>query len=227
MEYMLDTANLAQIRECVDLFPISGVTTNPTILKAEGSVSLREHLLAIRALCGNTRMLHVQLLSDTCEEMIAEADAVRALLGATTHVKIPVTEQGVKAIRLIKAKGTCVTATAVYYLAQGLMAVEAGADYIAPYCNRMESNDIDFRHILETMRRLIDRDHYQARIVAASFKNVTQINDAFAYGAHAATVSPELLRAPFSSPLVTEAVQTFAKDFALYYGNHGLTNALR
>lgn len=227
MEYMLDTANLEQIRQCIDIFPITGVTTNPTILKAEGPLPLKEHLLAIRALCGDTRSLHIQMLAEDCGALLAEADAVCALLGAKTYIKIPVTEQGLKAIRLLKARGANVTATAVYYLAQGLMAVEAGADYIAPYCNRMENNDIDFRQTITALRGLIDRDRYGSRIVAASFKSVTQVNDALACGAHAVTVAPELLRAPFASPLVMDAVRTFARDFALYHGSNGLTEALR
>ena len=219
MQYLLDTANLEQIRTCVDLFPISGITTNPTILRAEGNVDLRAHLLAIQALCGSGRTLHVQLIARDCEGMLREAEAVQTLLGEAAYVKIPVTEQGLKAIRLLKARGARVTATAVYALATALLAVEAGADYLAPYCNRMENAEIDFRRVIGTLRALIDRDRYDAKIVAASFKNTAQINDALAAGAHAATVAPELLRAPFSSPLLTGAVAVFERDYAAVQGD--------
>ncbi|NLI21205.1 MAG: fructose-6-phosphate aldolase [Clostridiales bacterium] len=226
MQYLLDTANLDQIRECFDLYPIEGVTTNPSILKAEGDVPLGAHLRAIRALCGPTRSLHVQLLARDSDGLLGEAARVAALLGPETYVKIPVTEQGLKAIRLLKARGVRVTATSVYSLAQGLLAVAAGADYLAPYCNRMEALEIDFRNVIEDLRALIDRDGYATRIVAASFKNMGQVNDALACGAHAVTLAPDLLRAPCASPLVRDTVSAFEKDFAIGHGAQDLIGAL-
>ena len=226
MQYMLDSANLAQVSQGLASYPIVGVTTNPTILKEEGNVPLRERLLALRALCGTGRSLHVQLLARDTAGMLREAEAVYALLGENTYVKIPVTEDGLQAIIALKKAGKPVTATAIYYQAQALLAVAAGADYVAPYCNRMENNDIDFRHIIEATRLLIDRDGYAAQIVAASFKNVAQVNDALACGAHAVTVAPALLRASICSPLVQGAVAAFEEDFALYH-SEGLLKALQ
>ena len=226
MQYMLDTANLELISQCLDIYPIEGITTNPTILKEEGSVPLRERLLDIRALCGSERSLHVQLLAQDYDGMLVEAETVYNLLGENTYVKIPTTEQGLKAIKTLKRNGRAVTATAIYYLSQALLAVTAGADYVAPYCNRMENNDIDFRHIIEATRSLIDRDAYSSQIVAASFKNVTQVNDALAYGAHAVTVAPSLLRATLASPLIEGAVQAFEADF-FHHHPEGLVQALR
>lgn len=226
MQYMLDSANLTQLSQCLELYPIEGVTTNPTILKEEGNVPLRERLLRIRALCGGGRSLHVQLLARDTAGMLREAEAVYALLGENTYVKIPVTEPGLQAIAALKREGKPVTATAIYYLAQALLAVAAGADYVAPYCNRMENNDIDFRHIIEATRLLIDRDGYPAKIVAASFKNAAQVNDALACGAHAVTVAPALLRAALVSPLVDSAVRAFEEDFAQFHGE-GLLKALQ
>jgi len=158
--------------------------------------------------------------------MLREAEAVYTLLGENTYVKIPVTEPGLKAIGRLKREGKRVTATAVYYLSQALLAVAAGADYVAPYCNRMENNDIDFRHIIESTRLLIDRDGYSTKIVAASFKNATQVNDALACGAHAVTIAPSLLRATLASPLVEGAVSGFEEDFSLYH-LEGLLKALQ
>ena len=203
-----------------------GVTTNPTILAEEGDISIRERLLVLRRLCGGERSLHVQLLARDCDGMLAEAEAIYDLLGANTYAKIPVTEEGLKAITALKKRNKPVTATAVYYLAQALLAVAAGADYVAPYCNRMENNDIDFRHTIETTRNLIDRDGYATKIVAASFKNVTQVNDALDCGAHAVTVAPALLRAALGSPLVEGAVRGFEQDFARFHPN-GLLDALK
>ena len=104
------------------------------------------------------------------------------------------------------------TATAIYYTFQGIMAIHAGADYLAPYCNRMENNDIDFVQIIEELRYLIERDGYEAKILAASFKNVKQVTNAIAAGAHAVTVQPALLKTAMHSALVSDAVQTFSRD---------------
>lgn len=225
MQYMLDSANTEQVSQGLDRYPIAGVTTNPTILAQEGDISIRQRLLTLRKLCGSERSLHVQLLARDCGGMLVEAEEIYALLGKNTYVKIPVTEEGLKAISALKKQNKPVTATAVYYLAQALLAVAAGADYVAPYCNRMENNDIDFRHIIQTTRSLIDRDGYATKIVAASFKNVTQVNDALDCGAHAVTVAPSLLRAALGSPLVEDAIQGFKQDFARFHPN-GLLDAL-
>ena len=226
MQYMLDSANLEQVSQGLDRYPIEGVTTNPTILAEEGDISIRERLLVLRRLCGGERSLHVQLLARTCDGMLEEAEAIYQLLGKNTYAKIPVTEEGLKAISALKKRNQPVTATAVYYLAQALLAVAAGADYVAPYCNRMENNDIDFRHIIQTTRSLIDRDGYATKIVAASFKNVTQVNDALDCGAHAVTIAPALLRSALGSPLVEGAVRGFEQDFARFHPN-GLLDALK
>ncbi len=86
------------------------------------------------------------------------------------HIKIPVTEQRLKAIRILKAEGVSVTATAIYTKIQGILSIEAGADFIAPYFNRMENMDIDPREAITTLVALIEKYNYPTKILAASFK---------------------------------------------------------
>lgn len=212
MKYMLDTASVADIKKTIDFYPIIGVTTNPTILKMEGLENLESHLKAIQGLCEG-RSFHVQLIRDTCEEMLLEAEKYIQLLGESIYLKVPVTQEGIKAIGRLKRQGKNVTATAIYYQAQGFLAMEAGADYIAPYCNRMENNDICFSKTIEGFRAIIDRDHYATQILAASFKNTTQINQAILSGAHAVTLQPDALKAATNTPLVMAAIDAFKNDF--------------
>ncbi len=216
MEYMLDSANLEELRRGLEYYPIVGVTTNPSILKAEGKINLKDHYVHLRDLCGD-RSLHVQLVSRQTPEMVEEAKAIVRLLGSATYIKVPVTDQGIKAIKALKAMGIKVTATAVYSFAQGALAVACGADYVAPYCNRMENNQIDFRKTIEGLRNVIDRDGYAGKIMAASFKNMGQANDALLCGAHALTLQPALLRSALASPLVADAVCAFEADYALFH----------
>lgn len=217
MEWMIDTGDLKQIREALDVFPVVGVTTNPSILKAEGKIDYIAHLRAIRALCG-ARTLHVQLGADTCEGMIREAEAIRAAVDEQVYLKIPVTEEGLKAIGRLAARGVHVTATAIYYPMQGMLAASAGAEYLAPYCNRMAQNEIDFARAIGMIRRMIDRDGLKAKILAASFKNAGQVTQAIDSGAHAVTVQPALLRSALRSALVVDAVRAFGEDYRQVVG---------
>lgn len=211
MEYLVDTANIIETKEAFDYYPISGVTTNPTILKKEFPKNVSEHLLSLRKLCGNNP-LHVQLCAPDCDLMVIEAENYIQLLGKEIYLKIPSNKEGIKAIKRLKKQGRNVTATAIYYQLQGLIAIEAGADYIAPYCNRMENNDISFTQLIAGFRNIIDRDHYSCKILAASFKNITQVNKAILSGAHAVTVQPDLLQSATDTPLVSAAISAFEKD---------------
>lgn len=212
MEWMIDTANLQAIKEAVDMLPVVGVTTNPSILKAELPFDYETQLKAIRQATPGMSM-HVQLGSETCEGMLEEAAYLQNLLGADIYVKVPVTEVGVKAIRLLKKRGVNVTATAIYNPVQAMLSVSAGADYLAPYCNRMEQNEIDFGKAIEQIRDMIDLGGYDAKILGASFKNAGQVARAIDCGAHAVTVQPEMLRSVLRSALVVDAVAAFTRDY--------------
>ena len=211
MEFMLDSANLKDLEYGITYYPVDGVTTNPSILKADLPFDYFTHLKAIKSLCDG-RTFHVQLASETYDEMMLEAEKIWQNVGKDVYLKIPVTEEGVRSIKEVKARGGFVTATAIYYTFQGIMAIHAGADYLAPYCNRMENNDIDYMNAIEELRYLIDRDGYQAKILAASFKNVKQVTAAIAAGAHCVTIQPALLKTAMHSALVSDAVAAFGKD---------------
>ena len=193
MEFMLDSANLAELQHGCEYYPVDGITTNPSILKAEIPINYFEHLKKIQAIAG-TGTFHVQLGKMTFEEMVE------------------------KTIKWVKANGGRVTATSIYYTFQGIMAIQAGADYLAPYCNRMNNNDIDFYSAISQLRQLIDRDGYDSKILAASFKSVAQVTQAIEAGAHAVTIQPALLKTAMHSALVADAVAAFGKDQAKVKG---------
>ena len=217
MEFMLDSANLQELQHGVDYYPVDGITTNPSILKAEIPINYFEHLKKIKEIAGEGTF-HVQLGEMTFEAMTKEAEAIWAELGKDVYLKIPVTEEGVKTIKWVKANGGRVTATSIYYTFQGIMAIQAGADYLAPYCNRMHNNDIDFYAAISQLRQMIDRDGYASKILAASFKSVAQVTQAIEAGAHAVTIQPALLKTAMHSALVTDAVAAFGRDQAKVKG---------
>ena len=112
MELMLDNANLETIKEFAEIYPYVGVTSNPTIIKKEGKIDFFEHFRQIRQIIGEDRTLHIQVVSQTAEEMIKEAEKIVEKIDKNVYIKIPVTEEGLKAIKNLKARGFKITATA-------------------------------------------------------------------------------------------------------------------
>ena len=220
MELLFDTANLAELAELTPIYPITGVTTNPSIIKAEGRVDFYAHCRAIREIIGPDRRLHIQVLAGDADGMVADAHRILERVDTDVYVKIPTTEPGILAMRRLVAEGLHVTATAIYSKTQGILAIAAGARYLAPYFNRMESLDVDTVATIRTLATLIERHGTDCTILAASFRNVAQISAALEAGADAVTVTPSLLRAALSSPDVTAAVAAFGQD---WYDTFGTT----
>jgi TalC/MipB family fructose-6-phosphate aldolase len=220
MEFLFDSANLAHIREYSDQFPIEGVTTNPSILKAEGEVPFFQHLREIRAIIGREKSLHVQVVSNDTEDIMLEAAAILRYVDERVFIKVPVNEAGLRAIRRLHLDGVGITATAIYSRIQAYMAIAAGADYLAPYWNRMENVDVNPREIVSDVSGLIGRSSgCQTKILAASFKNIAQVNEAITAGAHCITLSPDLLHQVFGSAAIGRAVEDFRADWdAIHHG---------
>lgn len=217
-ELMLDTANLSDIREGIAAWPISGVTTNPSILRKEGDIDVYSRLAEIKKLCGSQRSLHVQTVSTTTREIIEEARFILDRLGCDVYVKIPVSAAGFPAIKTLVSEGVKVTATAIYTTMQGILAGLAGADYIAIYLNRMENNCIDPFVVISEIRSFLDGMNSRSKILAASFRNISQVTSAFASGAKGATVGAEIIRAALGMPSINAAIEAFMEDFEAIHG---------
>ena len=217
MEILLDTANLEQIRKYTELYDITGVTSNPTIISRE-KAEFWPLLLEVRKIIGD-RQLHVQVTADTWEEMIKEGECIREKLGKDTYIKVPTTEQGICAMKHLKAEGANVTATAVYTTQQAMMASSAGADYVAPYFNRMNNLNVDSKKVIGDMANLFKIHDKKTKILAASFKNTEQVMDALMVGAQAVTVSVDLLTTMVENAIIDFAVEVFKKDWIKTYGD--------
>jgi TalC/MipB family fructose-6-phosphate aldolase len=222
MELMLDTANLSEIERALDTYPISGVTSNPSILKAEGGVPFFPHMQKIRKLIGDERSLHVQVISHDADTIIAEARRILRVLGPTTFVKIPVTDEGLKAIRILASEQVNITATAIYTTMQGILAMLSGARYLAVYYNRMLNIDIDAAKVIKELSSLLWANSTKTQVLAASFKNISEITTAYAQGASCCTVPYSLLATGLSMPSITQAVHDFSANWEQVYGNRSL-----
>lgn len=222
MKYLIDSANLDEIRALSEYLPIAGVTSNPSIVKKEGSVPFFAHMREIRSIIGNLRPLHIQVTATDYDGMMRDAEAVFRHVDEKVFIKVPVDFEGVKVIKALRRQGANVTATAVYGMDQAFMALEAGADCIAPYYNRMEALGVDAASVIGNIAGIIAHYGYETEILAASFKQPAQIDRAILAGAHSVTVAPDVLRSIFAKQVVADAVQAFSDDWTGLYGGKTL-----
>ena len=225
MLYMIDSADLKAIKKCAEFFPISGVTTNPTIVSSAKS-DFKKLILGIREIIGDDKMLHVQATSSDAEDMVREAEMLRDLVGGEFYVKIPITEQGLKAIQMCKAEGIGVTTTAIFTQQQALMAARAWADFVAPYINRLDNLISDGVHVVEEIVQLFKHQNLQAKVLAASFKTCEQVHKVAMSGAHSVTINPELFSTLIYHPMTMYALDAFDCDWAEVYGKKKVLDLL-
>lgn len=218
MEFIIDTVNIEEIKDAVEHMPIVGVTSNPSIVKATSPENFFEHMREVRNIIGKERSLHVQVISKDCDTMVKEGHRILEEIDDQVYIKIPVSYEGIKAIKILKEEGVNVTATAVYDLMQAYMALAAGADYIAPYVNRIGNLGADPMDLINELSNRITMDGYDCKILAASFKGVQQVKDSFNYGAQAITAPVAVLKQIFVNPNIEKAVDDFNTDWYSIYG---------
>jgi fructose-6-phosphate aldolase 2 len=222
MFYLLDTAETDKIKKAFDLYPLDGVTTNPTIIAKENKdfLSLLEE---IRKIIGEDKMLHVQVLARNAAEMIAEAKYLNQKVGGKLYIKIPVTAEGIKAIKLLSAQGIETTATAIFTAQQALMAAKAGADFAAPYVNRIGNTNVDGAQVVKDIATLFKENNLKTKILAASFKNVNQIHKIMLSGAQSFTAGPDLIDKLLEHSGTSSSVDQFINDWESVYGKDKLS----
>lgn len=220
MEFMLDTANLEEIKHYQRIAPISGVTSNPSIVKKEGKIDFFAHMNHIRQIIGPDKSLHIQVVATDYKGMLQDAKKILDKVDRDVFIKVPVNEVGLKVIKTLKKEGVNVTATAIYTKFQAYLAIAAGADYIAPYFNRMENVNVDPREAINQMAKEIKRTNSSTKILAASFKNASQVNGALENGAQAATMSPDIIKHALNLPTIEQAVNDFTHDWEEVFGEN-------
>lgn len=212
MKYLADTANLEELKNLYYYFPLKGVTTNPTILKAE-KLPISKIIPQILELVGDGE-IHIQMISKNAEDMVREAKKYRQIfdLGDHYYAKLPVTIEGYRAIRMLKDAGINVTATAIFSQQQALVAAEAGADYVAPYVSRLDNISSHGIEVVDSIVNTFAMNEMKTHVLAASFKTVDQVYRACNCGAHAVTASFDILDRLMAHPMTDLSVQAFEKD---------------
>ena len=212
MKLLIDSADIRKIKKIYDLYPIDGVTTNPSIL-AKCKRPPFEALREIRAFIGEEAELHVQVLSTTSDDMVKEGKYITEVLGRSTYIKIPSSPEGFRAMRILKSEGYNITATSIYTPMQAYLAAKSGADYVAPYINRIDNLGVNGIVVARTIQDILSKGHYKCQVLAASFKNSLQVQEFCEYGVAASTVDPDVIEGFTKNACVNAAVEDFVHDF--------------
>lgn len=221
MKLYLDDCNFDTIKKVMDIFPISGITSNPTVLSKAGKPPV-EQLRAVREFIGQDMMLMSQVISTTAEGMIEEARVLKEVIADEAEqnyfVKLPANEQGIKAIKVLAAEGMRCNATAIYDVAQGYVALEAGAKALAPYVNRIDNLGGDGLAVTADLQNIINLNGYDAVIVPGSIKGTRQILECARIPVYGVAVAADGFPTLLPNAAVDAAVDQFNADFASLVG---------
>lgn len=222
MELILDTGNVIEIEDLYTHLCVDGVTTNPSIVSKEGK-DFESLIKEMDAIVGEDTPIHAQVISTKFEDMVEEALYI-SNLRENMYVKIPVTKDGLRAIKELKKQGVKITATAIFTAHQGFLAAKAGADYVAPYVNRIDNISGDGVSVVSDLVNIIDTYNFNSKVVAASFKNAQQVLDLMKVGVHSVTVPADICKAMMAHPLTDWSVNKFIEDWSNVFGEGTTTN---
>lgn len=216
MELYLDTSDVAAVKRLARIFPLAGVTTNPSIVAA-GKTPVEVLLPQLYDALDGKGRLFAQVMANTAEGMVADAHKLRAIIPDLV-VKVPVTAEGLAAIKCLKAEGIPTLGTAVYGAGQGLLSALAGAEYVAPYVNRVDAQGGDGVQTVKDLQRLLSLHAPGAKVLAASFKTPRQALACLLAGCESITLPLDVAQQFIAAPAVEAAVAKFEQDWQTAFG---------
>ena len=209
MKFFIDTANLEQIREMQDLGIIDGVTTNPSLLAKEGADPIEQLKKICQIVDGPVSAEVVGLKTD---EMLREARDL-AKLAPNVVIKIPMTKDGIKAVKILEAEGIKTNVTLVFSQNQVLIAAKAGASYISPFIGRLMDNGQNEIDMLWESMEILRAYDFKSEIIVASIRNARHVIEAAKMGAHIATIPFAVLEKMFKHPNTDKGLDDFLADW--------------
>ncbi len=209
MKFFLDTANVDEIKRVNDLGLCDGVTTNPSLINKEGR-DFKEVVSEISQIVDGPVSAEV-----TCYDYEGMVEQARDLAKWSDNivVKIPMTEDGLKAIHTLSKEGIKTNCTLIFSLSQGIMAMKAGATYISPFMGRIDDMGENGAELVSSLRDVIDIYGYESEIIAASIRHINHLEEAALAGAHIATIPGSLFEKLWTHPLTTAGIDAFVKDW--------------
>ena len=213
MELFLDTASLEEIREAAKWGVVSGVTTNPTLVAREGEADFSE---IIRTICDIIDgPVSAEVVSMKAEEMIEEARPI-SMWHPNVVVKIPMTPDGLQAIKVLSSEGIKINTTLIFTANQALLAAKAGAYIVSPFIGRLDDISEDGMQVVRDTVQIYNNYGIKTKLLAASIRHPRHITEAAKAGAHIATVPFAVLKQAMKHPLTDIGLERFLKDWETY-----------
>ncbi len=209
MKIFIDTANVHQIKEAVDMGIIDGVTTNPTLVSREN----KPFLELIKEICSLVDgPISVEAVSQNCDDIVKEAKSL-AKIDKNVVVKIPLIKEGLKAVRILNKEKINVNVTLVFSAPQALFAAKAGAAYVSPFVGRLDDIGSIGMNLIRDIRRIYDNYGLRTQIIVASIRNPLHVIEAALAGADCATIPYDVLMSLMKHPLTDIGVERFLADW--------------
>jgi len=209
MKFFIDTANIEEIRKAYELGVIDGVTTNPSLMAKEG----KDPVKILREICSVVKgPVSAEVVGTTAEVMIKEAKSL-AGIHKNIVVKIPMIEEGLKAVRKLSGLGIRTNVTLVFSSTQALLAAKAGATFVSPFVGRLDDISHNGMALIGEMIEIYDNYMFETEIIVASVRNPLHVVEAARMGAHIATIPYAVIAQLIKHPLTDIGLAKFLKDW--------------
>lgn len=210
MKLFIDTANINEIREINEWGILSGVTTNPSLIAKEGKVFQDVIHEIVQIVDGP---ISAEVISLKADGMVQEAREL-AKIHKNIVIKIPITEEGLKAVHILSSEGIKTNVTLIFSAAQALLAAKAGATYVSPFVGRLDDIADNGMSLISVIAKIFENYGLSTEIIAASIRGPQDVVDAAKYGAHIATIPYKVLRQMVKHPLTDSGIERFLADWA-------------
>ena len=209
MKFFIDTANVEEIKQANDLGVICGVTTNPSLIVKEG----RDFIEVIKEISSIVDgPISAEVISLEHEGMVKEAEKL-SQIHKNIVIKIPMTEEGLKAVNILSKKGIKTNVTLIFSAAQALLAARAGATYVSPFVGRLDDIGMDGIDLIAEIAEIFDINAIETEIIVASVRNPIHVLQAAKLGADIATVPYKVIKQMLLHPLTDKGIAQFMKDW--------------
>ena len=217
MKFFIDTANVDEIREANEMGIICGVTTNPSLIAKEGR-DFGEVIREITSIVDGPISGEVKATTTKAADMIKEGREIAAI-HPNMVVKIPMTPEGLKAVKVLSAEGIKTNVTLIFSANQALLAAKAGATYVSPFLGRLDDISVSGTDLIYDIVQIFDNyPDIDTEIICASIRNPLHITECAKAGADIATVPFKVLMQMFQHPLTDQGIEKFVKDYEAVFG---------
>ena len=216
MKFFIDTAKVEDIRKANDMGVICGVTTNTSLIAKEGR-DFNEVIKEITTIVDGPISGEVKATTVDAEGMIAEGREI-AKIHPNMVVKIPMTQEGLKATKVLSSEGIPVNVTLIFSVNQAILAANAGAAYVSPFLGRLDDINMPGIDLIRNIAEIFEIYGYDTEIIAASVRNTVHVTDCALAGADIATVPYKVIEQMTKHPLTDQGIEKFQADYKAVFG---------